>query len=89
MFLYPFFFLSIKLKLIVMSTNLEYRERDKQRKTENRVTGQRSSTGKGARATEKKTKGDIFCWRNKMKFCSGGKLAATRVKMSDSEKRVN
>ena len=24
-----------------------------------------------------------------MKFCSGGMLAATRVKMSDSEKRVN
>ena len=24
-----------------------------------------------------------------MKFCSGGMLAGTRVKMSDSEKRVN
>ena len=24
-----------------------------------------------------------------MKFCSGGMLTATRVKMSDSEKRVN
>ena len=24
-----------------------------------------------------------------MKFCSGGMLPATRVKMSDSEKRVN
>ena len=24
-----------------------------------------------------------------MKFCSGGMLAVTRVKMSDSEKRVN
>ena len=24
-----------------------------------------------------------------MKFCSGGMLAATRMKMSDSEKRVN
>ena len=24
-----------------------------------------------------------------MKFCSGGMLAATRVKMSDSEKKVN
>ena len=24
-----------------------------------------------------------------MEFCSGGMLAATRVKMSDSEKRVN
>ena len=36
-----------------------------------------------------KKKGDIFCWRNKIKFCGGGMLAATRVKMSDSEKRVN
>ena len=38
---------------------------------------------------ERKTKGDIFFWRNNMKFCSGGMPAATRVKMSDSEKRVN
>ena len=35
---------------------------------------------------ERKTKGDIFFWRNNMKFCSGGMPAATRVKMSDSEK---
>ena len=80
----------LKLRLIVMSTNLENRERGRQRKRESRATGQRSSTRKGARAREKKKiKGDIFCWRNKMKFCSSEMLAATRVKMSDSEKRVN
>ena len=50
MFLYPcclkYFFK--KFKLIVMSTNLEYRER------ESRATGQRSSMRKSSRAREKK-----------------------------------
>ena len=55
--LYPcFFFCSVKLRLIVMSTNLEYRERERQRKRESRATGQRSQTRKGARAREKKQK---------------------------------
>ena len=91
MFLYPFFFFSsIKLRLIVMSTNLEYRERERQRKRESRATGQRSSTRKGARAREReKTKGDIFCWRNNMKFCSGGMLAATKGENERQLKRVN
>ena len=85
-----FFFLSIKLRLIVMSTNLENIERERQRKIESRATSQRSSTRKGSIAEqERERKGDIFCWRNKMKFCSGWMLAATKVKMSDSEKRVN
>ena len=44
----------LKLRLIVMSTNLENRERGRQRKRESRATGQRSSTRKGARAREKK-----------------------------------
>ena len=44
---------------------------------------------KRSESGREKTKGDIFCWRNNMKFCSGGMLAATRVKMSDSEKGVN
>ena len=88
MFLYPvFFFLSIKLRLNFMSTHLEYRETERQRKRESRATGQPSSTRKGARARGKKTKGDIFCWRKNMKFCSGGMLAATRGKMRDSEKK--
>ena len=51
-----FFFLSIKLRLIVMSTNLEYRKRERQRKREIRATGRQSSTSKGARAREKKQK---------------------------------
>ena len=34
-----------------MSTNLEYRERERQRKRESRATGQRSSTRKGAKET--------------------------------------
>ena len=70
-----------------MSTNLEYRERERQRKRESRATGQRSSTRKGASAREKKQKEIFFCWRNNMKFCSGGMLAATGVKMSDSAEK--
>ena len=51
------FFLSIKRRLIVMSKNLKYRERERQTKQrEIRATGQRSSTRKGARAIEKKQK---------------------------------
>ena len=46
--------LSIKLRLIVMSTNLRYREKERQRKRESRATGQQSSTRKGARARDKK-----------------------------------
>ena len=52
--------LSIKLRLIVMSPNLEYRERERQKKRESRATGQRSSTRKGARATEKRQKETFF-----------------------------
>ena len=59
MFLYPCFFLSIKLRLIVMSTNLEYRERERQRKRESRATGQQSSMRKRAGAREK-TKETFF-----------------------------
>ena len=59
MFLYPCFFLSIKLTLIVMSLNLEHRERERQRKRESRAAGQRGSTRKGDRAREKRQK-DTF-----------------------------
>ena len=45
---------SIKLKLIVMPQNLEYRERERQKKRESRATGQRSSMRKRAGAREKK-----------------------------------
>ena len=37
----------------------------------------------------KKNKRRHFLLRKNMKFCSDGMLAATRVKMSDSEKKVN
>ena len=43
-----------------MSPNLEYRERERQRKRESRATGQRSSTRKGARAREKRQKETFF-----------------------------
>ena len=40
---------------------------------------------------DRKNKGDIFCWRNNMEFCSGGEkmrnAAATRVQMSNNEKQ--
>ena len=55
-----------------MSTHLENRERERQRKGDGEATGQRSSTRKRATERERKNKGDIFCWRNIMKFCSGG-----------------
>ena len=79
--------LSIKLKLIVMSTNLEYRDNERQRKRESRAT-ERSSTRKGARERETKNKGRHFCWRNNMKFCSGGMLAG-RWKWATVKKKVN
>ena len=82
-------FFSIKLRLIVISTNLEYRERERQGKRESSSTGQRSSRRKGASAGEKKQKETFSVGAKKVKFCSVGMLAASRVKMSDSEKRVN
>ena len=42
-----------------MSLNLEYRERERQRKRESRAAGQRGSTRKGDRAREKRQK-DTF-----------------------------
>ena len=55
MFLYPCFFLSIKFRLIVMSTNLEYRERERQRKRESRATGSEAQREKQL-ARERKNK---------------------------------
>ena len=43
-----------------MSPNLEYRERERQRKRESRATGQRSSRRKGAKAREKRQKETFF-----------------------------
>ena len=41
---------SIKFRLIVMSTNLENRERERQRKRGSKATGQRGSARKRAKA---------------------------------------
>ena len=54
-----------KLRLIVMSTNLEQRARERQRK--------RESGRQGFRARDEKPKETFFCWKNNMKIlCSGG-----------------
>ena len=63
---------SIKLRLIVMSTHLEYRARERQRKRE-KEEGHRNSKTKTAREREDlereiKNKQDIFCWKNNMKI---------------------
>ena len=50
----------LSLDLIVMSKNFVYREKERQRKTESRATGQRSSTRKRARAREEKAKETFF-----------------------------
>ena len=65
-------------------------EKDKDREKE--TTGRQASELQREKELEperKKTKGDIFCCRKNMTFCSDGMLVATRVKMSDSEKKVN
>ena len=43
-----------------MSTNLEYREKERQRKRESRATDQRSSTRIGARVRDKKQRDTVF-----------------------------
>ena len=49
-----------------MSTNLGNREKEK-------VSWQASEAQREKELQrDRKNKGDIFCWRNKMKFCSGG-----------------
>ena len=65
------FFSSIKLRLIVMSTNLEYRERERHRKRESRRQASEAQREKGrqrSRARDKKTKETFFCWKNNMKI---------------------
>ena len=53
-----------------MSTNLEYRERETEKK---RKVGQHASEAQREKELERerKNKGDIFCWRNNINFCSG------------------
>ena len=65
---------------------------EKEEDREKEKVGRQASEAQREKELErerKKLKGEIFCWRNKMKFCSSEMPAATRVKMSDSEKRVN
>ena len=54
-----------------MSTNLEYRER-KNREIEK--VGRQTSEAQREKELERerKNKGDSFCWKNNMKFCSDG-----------------
>ena len=54
-----------------MSTNLEYRARERQRKKESgrqASEAQREKGGQGFRARDKKTKETYFCWKNNMKI---------------------
>ena len=83
-----------------MSTNLKYRERERWRKRESRrqaSEAQRTKKRERCRARDKKqtnNKGDIFWLEEKHEnfvavVTKGGKVAATNVKMSGSEKEVN
>ena len=53
-----------------MSTNLEYRAREIQRKKERRQQASEAQREKGRQRSgaRDKKKGDIFCWKNKMKI---------------------
>ena len=72
-------------------------EQDKDREKE-KVGGRPAKLNekKGDRDLERETKnkGDIFCWKNNMKFCSGGDKMRNvsghqcKVKMSGSGKKV-
>ena len=70
--------LSINLRLIVMSTNLEYREIERQGEKESRATGHEAQREKELKR-ERKNKRRHFLLEE----------VATRVKMSDREKNVN
>ena len=54
-----------------MSTNLEYRERKNREKEK---VGRQASEAQREKELERegKSKGDFFCWRDNMKFFSGG-----------------
>ena len=77
----------IKLRSIVMSTNLDYRERERQRTRESSATGQRSSTRKWARVGEKK-KETFFVVGTTWNFVAAG-LAATEGENGRQWKKVN
>ena len=54
-----------------MSTNLENRGRERQRKEKVRRQASEAQREKELER-DRKNKGDIFCGRNNMKFCSSG-----------------
>ena len=79
-----------------MSTNLEYRARERQRKRESgrqASEAQREKGRQGFRARDKKRKETFFVGRTTLKFCSDGDKMRNasgdqcKVKMSGSEKK--
>ena len=82
-----------------MSTNLEYREGERQRKRESRRQAGEAQRVKGrqrSRARDKKQRRHFFVGRITWKFCSGGDKMGNassghqwKVKISGSEKIVN
>ena len=58
------------IRLIVMSTNLEYRARERQRKREigGRPANLDEKKGEGDIEREIENKGDIFYWKKNMKI---------------------
>ena len=88
---------AIKLRLIVIPTNLEFRARERQRERESRRQASEDQREKGrqrSRARDEKDQGDIFLLEEKhQKFCSGGDNMRNasghqcKVKISGSEKK--
>ena len=82
-----------------MSTNLEYRARERQIKRESRQQARETQPEKGrqrSRARDKKQRRHFFVGRITWKFCSGGDKMGNassghqwKVKISGSEKIVN
>ena len=46
---------------------------EKEKEGENEIVGQQASEAQRVKELEqeRKNEGDIFCWRNNIKFCSG------------------
>ena len=81
-----------------MSTNLEYRARERQKKKEKKRQASETQREKGrrrSRASDKKQRRNFFVGRTTWKFCSSGDKMRNasghqcKKKMSGSEKKVN
>ena len=86
----------LKLRLIVMSTYLEYRERQRKRESRRHASeAQREMERQTARARDKIQRRHFFVGRTTWKFCSDGDKMRNasghqcKVKMSGSDKKVN